>query len=606
MDSIFERIDAWLIALLFAGTMFGCWALGWRRGCRTLLEEGEDPGNKFIDGSLALLGLLLAFTFAMALGRHDQRRLAVVAESNAIGDFYTCATLLKETQKSQLQEVIREYARHILVTPQDTLQGEEEKRARQRGQELVGRMTALVADALAAGTPIAVSLTNTLNNVTSTNTSRLAAYQESLPWSIVLLLFLSAMVPSFLIGEKQGSSHKKHLAGSMSFIVLVALVIFVTLDLNQPRRGLIPGQPGLVGKSNPVHESMSFTMKKIGLALSGGGFRASLYHLGLIRFLRDAGILPQVTHITAVSGGSIVAAHLVLNWDRYNGLPNEFDAAAAELLSFVRLDVRNRITRRFPLTLPLRWSRRLLGLSNRKLTLTGQLEYHYERYLYGDTSLFELPEKPQLHLLATNLSEGCLCSFNRNGLLMVRRQPGNSFRLERIHMGLATVAMAVAASSAFPGFFPPLELTAAVVGATGDFGRQAYTDGGVFDNLGVRMFRCLERPLLVDSPLSQNDFVDFPAVVEALQEASKSHKETPLRRLTQLLLANCNRPDLLLLTNEGNSEGAGVLPEAGPVQVGKLPPPRGLRMATVPISWCPGWRMSCAITSFTTNRSSPT
>src|SRR5438105_4188104 len=178
--------------------------------------------------------------------------------------------------------------------------------------------------------------------------------------------------------------------------------------------GLFPGY----GMNSPKN--------KIGLALSGGGFRASLYHLGLVRFLRDAGILSKVAHITSVSGGSIIAAHLVLNWDRYNGSPNEFDAAASELLAFVRLDVRNRITRRFPLTLPLRWPRRLLGRSNRKLTRTGLLEYHYEQYLYGDTSLFELPERPQLHLLATNLSEGCLCSFNRNGLLMLRRQRGKA------------------------------------------------------------------------------------------------------------------------------------------------------------------------------------
>src|SRR5215470_3030661 len=253
---------------------------------------------------------------------------------------------------------------------------------------------------------------------------------------------------------------------------------------------------------------------KIGLALSGGGFRASLYHLGLVRFLRDAGLLPCVSHITAVSGGSIIAAHLVLNWDRYNGSASEFDAAAAEFLSVVRLDVRNRIVRRFPLALPLRWPRRLLGRSNRKLSRTGLLEYHYERFLCGDTSLFELPERPQLHILATNLSEGCLCSFNRNGLLMVRRQPGGTFRIDHIHIGLATVAMAVTASSAFPGFFPPLELTGADVGANiGEFGRQAYTDGGVFDNLGVRMFRCLERPLLAESPLSQDDFVDLQVVV---------------------------------------------------------------------------------------------
>ena len=77
---------------------------------------------------------------------------------------------------------------------------------------------------------------------------------------------------------------------------------------------------------------MNSSANRIGLALSGGGFRASLYHLGLVRFLRDAGILPRITHITSVSGGSIFAAHLVLNWDRYNGSPGEFDAAAAEFL----------------------------------------------------------------------------------------------------------------------------------------------------------------------------------------------------------------------------------------------------------------------------------
>src|SRR5262245_25853751 len=317
----------------------------------------------------------------------------------------------------------------------------------------------------------------------------------------------------------------------------------------------------------------SSAMKRIGLALSGGGFRASLYHLGLVRFLRDAGLLPKVTHITSVSGGSIFAAHLALNWARYNGSPSEFDAAAAEFLSFVRLDVRNRITRRFPLFLLRRWPRRLLGYSNRKLTRTGLLEYYYEKYLYGDTSLFELPEKPALHLLSTNLSEGCLCSFNRNGLLMVRRQPGNTFRIDRVHVGLATVPMAVTASSAFPGFFPPLELTGADVGAkSGEFGRQAYTDGGVFDNLGVRMFRCLERPLLADSPLSRDDFFDFQAFVGALREVSKSSEEAPLRRLAQILVAACSRPDLLLLTSVGTSSGAGFQPvAAGPGLVESLP-----------------------------------
>ena len=52
-------------------------------------------------------------------------------------------------------------------------------------------------------------------------------------------------------------------------------------------------------------------MNRFGLALSGGGFRAVLYHLGLVRFLRDAGILPRVTHISSVSGVSVSRADAV-------------------------------------------------------------------------------------------------------------------------------------------------------------------------------------------------------------------------------------------------------------------------------------------------------
>src|SRR6478609_5470461 len=145
-------------------------------------------------------------------------------------------------------------------------------------------------------------------------------------------------------------------------------------------------------------------MPKIGLALSGGGFRGTLFHLGVVRFLRDAGILPKITHITSVSGGSILSAHLVLNWSRYNGTPQEFEAAAREIIDFVGLDVRNRIVRRFPfvsIAAILRWlTRRPV---DRRLSRTGLLEYYYQKYLYGDTCLYELPEAPELHMLSTNL-----------------------------------------------------------------------------------------------------------------------------------------------------------------------------------------------------------
>lgn len=233
---------------------------------------------------------------------------------------------------------------------------------------------------------------------------------------------------------------------------------------------------------------------RIGLALSGGGFRATLYHLGVIRFLHDAGLLHQVSHVTAVSGGSVMAAHLALHWARYTGSAEDFDAAAKEVLDFVRLDVRNRIIRRYPFVLlrrAARWAARMRP--NLELSRTGLLMRYYRRHLFGDVCLYELPARPELHLLATSVSEGCLCSFTRSGLILQRRLPGDRVQFEHVSAGLATVPLAVAASSAFPGFFPPIEVHSEDIGASdAAFARHVFTDGGVYDNLGIRAFRFIE------------------------------------------------------------------------------------------------------------------
>ena len=288
-------------------------------------------------------------------------------------------------------------------------------------------------------------------------------------------------------------------------------------------------------------------MNRLGLALSGGGFRATLYHLGVIRCLRDAEVLPRITHITTVSGGSIVGAHLALNWDRYCGTPEQFNEAAAEIIRFVQLDVRNRIVRRFPFSFVGNCGRSLLRLkTHRQWTRPGLLERYYERFLYGDTPLSQLPDNPRIHILSTNLSEGCLCSFNQHGLLAQRRIAGHRDRFERVHLGLATVPMAVAASSCFPGFFPPLELTGWDVGAdVGEFTRQAFTDGGVYDNLGLRMFRCLEQSWVRHStPLRKDDFLALEDTISALCSAKDLPDETPLRRLRKLIDGHVTRASL--------------------------------------------------------------
>ena len=67
--------------------------------------------------------------------------------------------------------------------------------------------------------------------------------------------------------------------------------------------------------TNPTEKTF-----KIGLALSGGGFRASIFHLGVIRRLEELGIMREVDVISAVSGGSIIAAYYVIEMENLRNL----------------------------------------------------------------------------------------------------------------------------------------------------------------------------------------------------------------------------------------------------------------------------------------------
>jgi hypothetical protein len=238
MEQIGSASDPVVVALILAISMLVAWRVGLRMG-RKFRNENDTMLDKFDDASMALFGLLLAFTFGTSMSKHDQRRIAVVQDSNAIGDFYTCATLLKEPTRTKLQAVIREYAERRVTLAREPIDSLKLDSALVEFQRMHERMTELVGQALIDGTPIAVSLTNTLNAVTSNQAARLAAIRDRLPVSIVALLFASAIVTTMLIGRKQGFAESSDIVGVLCFILLVSLAVYVTLDLNRPERGFI-------------------------------------------------------------------------------------------------------------------------------------------------------------------------------------------------------------------------------------------------------------------------------------------------------------------------------------------------------------------------------
>ncbi len=239
MKDLFIQYEPHNAVWLLASGMLVVWGIAWWMGKRLRDRPGPRAGSKFDDASLALLGLLLAFTFGMSLAKHDNRRDMVVADANSIGDFATCANLLNEPIRGRLLNVIQKYT-ELRVSIANSKHPEHElELALPRFRKMQSEMVELVTQAIKEGTPIGALLLSSLNRLMSSHVSRLAAVKDRLPPEIILLLSVSALVTTLLVGREQGIAGRAEVAATLGFILLVTLTISVTLDLNQPQRGTI-------------------------------------------------------------------------------------------------------------------------------------------------------------------------------------------------------------------------------------------------------------------------------------------------------------------------------------------------------------------------------
>ena len=239
MNTMLTETDAWAIATIFAAAMLAGWAAGWWRGRSASAGLAENPAIKFNDAILALLGLLLAFTFSMALGKHEQRRQMVVADSNAVGDFDTCVSLLDEPERGKLKSILREYVKRRLAIANPATDETALQQYLDEVQNMHTQMQLLIDDSVRKGTPVVEPLVETFNDVTSNHAARLASLRDRLPSSVVVLLFLAAMLSMAPQGWQQGQAHTLCPFSTVAFTILISMVVWVTLDLNQPQRGLI-------------------------------------------------------------------------------------------------------------------------------------------------------------------------------------------------------------------------------------------------------------------------------------------------------------------------------------------------------------------------------
>jgi NTE family protein len=229
----------------------------------------------------------------------------------------------------------------------------------------------------------------------------------------------------------------------------------------------------------------------VGICVSGGGYRAMLYHLGAYWRLCELGILGRAKRISSVSGGSIVSGKLALEWKNLGLKP---DGATGDVpRAFIECVVQP--LRRMASTTIDVWPTLLSAVS--LVNAASMIAGKYDGYLFNNATLQDLPDDslapgtpgsgPRFVINATNLRTGVLWRFSRNYMA--------DYTVGVVPRPTVALSQAVASSSAFPPLLSPLKLKLDPAKFAKDEGKPPQnagqrdeailTDGGVYDNLGM-------------------------------------------------------------------------------------------------------------------------
>lgn len=227
---------------------------------------------------------------------------------------------------------------------------------------------------------------------------------------------------------------------------------------------------------------------KVGLALSGGGFRATLFHLGSLWRLNELGVLRKIDIITSVSGGSIFSGVLACNWDRLVWESESNGTVAINFREIIEHPIRSFCSRNIDVLSG------LVGIISPFSSVADKVEDAYDEHLFHGRTLQQLPEAetgktPRFVYYATNMQTG-------SGVRMSRKYLAD-YKLGMIENPNLQLAKVVAASSAFPPVLSPVILefedysvwtrtTEAYLHDRVDLKeRVLLADGGVYDNMGL-------------------------------------------------------------------------------------------------------------------------
>lgn len=228
------------VAGLLLVILLACHEVGYRLGAR--VGKVDDDYRRRVDmirnAILALVTFLVGFSFAGAGARFIDRQDMIVKETNAIGTAWLRAMLLPEPQRTQLQTELRQYTNDRLELLRN-FDPANNKRLLAKAGESQTRIWQSGVAGVGTDREFANFMLPALNDVIDIHSEHLSAARRHVPPPILIVIVVMAAIGIAMIGYDNGLVRRRFFVLSSAFGVVLAASLWMTIDLDRPRHGLM-------------------------------------------------------------------------------------------------------------------------------------------------------------------------------------------------------------------------------------------------------------------------------------------------------------------------------------------------------------------------------
>lgn len=237
------QLGSGIIVLVLFLALLAVYTGGYALRCRHDRLRGPEAvaGIGTIEGALlGLLALFLGFTFSMSASRFDSRREAIINEANAISTAIRSADLYPDSIRSELRLHFKTYLEARIAYAESGINQKIIFRTQQESNAAGDRIWKIVSGLSHRPEFVDISLVSapSVTAMLDAATSRDAARISTVPEVVIWVLLLLSICSGFIIGYGGEKRKKNHLM-SLVLLVMITLSVYLIIDLDRPRRGLI-------------------------------------------------------------------------------------------------------------------------------------------------------------------------------------------------------------------------------------------------------------------------------------------------------------------------------------------------------------------------------